>query len=165
MSFLAFAAPKIITAPIFHSWRCKTVKKVAALVLSLILVLTASGCSSVKFSTPTAYEDLSGSSEVTVSIKDQSLTDTGLILLIQNHTEEELSYDMVYTIEHKKDGSWYSMDGEHIFNALAAILKPGDTNEFEVTWEGKLPKGIYRVVKPVVTSQGDTALAVEFEVQ
>ena len=87
MSFLAFAAPKIITAPIFHSWRCKTVKKVAAFVLSLILVLTASGCSSVKFSTPTAYEDLSGSSEVTVSIKDQSLTDTGLILLIQNHTE------------------------------------------------------------------------------
>nr|WP_317413278.1 immunoglobulin-like domain-containing protein [uncultured Solibaculum sp.] len=140
-------------------------KKIAALALTLVIVLAVSGCNLVKFSTPTAYEKVNETSEVTISIQDQSLTDTGLTLLIQSNVEEELSYGTDYTIEQNKDGSWYSMDGEQVFNSLAAILKPGDTNEFDVTWEKKLPKGAYRVVKPVNTSQGATPLAAEFEVR
>ena len=140
-------------------------KKTAVLALTLLVVLVVAGCRSVKFSTPTAYENVNGTSEVTVSIKEQSLTDTGLTLLIQNNTQQQLSYDMTYTIEQKRDGSWYSMDGQQVFHSLAAILKPEDTNEFDVTWEKKLPMGTYRVIKPVSTSQGDTPLAIEFEVQ
>lgn len=140
-------------------------KKIAVLALTLVIVLTVAGCNSVTFSTPSAYENVNETSEVMISVKGQSLTDTGLTLLIQNNAGEELSYGMEYTIEQNKDGSWYSMDSEQSFNSLAAILKPGDTNEFEVTWEKKLPKGAYRVVKPVNTSQGSTPLSVEFEVR
>lgn len=141
------------------------VKKWAALAAGILFLISLVGCSSQKFSNETELNEISSTKEISLSVKEQSLTDTGLILLIENHTDKECSYGMEYTVEQKRGDKWYSSDEEKIVESLAALLRPNETNEFSVTWKEKLPPGTYRVVKPVNTSKGNENLAVEFTVQ
>ena len=140
-------------------------KKCAALAAGILFLISLVGCNSQKFTNKTVFNEISSTKEISLSVKEQSLTDTGLILLIENHTNKEYSYGMEYTIEQKRGDKWYSFDEEKIVESLAALLKPNETNEFSVTWKEKLPPGTNRVVKPVNTSKGNENLAAEFTVQ
>ena len=61
--------------------------------------------------------------EVSLEIKNDSIDNSGLVLLISNKTNTDLTYDSTYYIEQKKNGVWYSSDNEQYFNALAILLK------------------------------------------
>lgn len=138
--------------------------KKCAVLLPLFVIILFTACSSMTFSNESPHQDLPVTGEVTISIKEDSVSDTSLILVIKNNTAKELSYDMTYTLERKKDNTWYSLDQDMAFNALAAILKPNAINEFPVSWDAKLSKGVYRIVKPVVTENGICPVAAEFSV-
>ena len=116
------------------------------------------------FSNKSQHVDLPATSEVAIAIKEDSIGDTSLTLLIENNTSKELSYDMTYALEQKKDDVWYSWDTDMAFNALAAILKPNTVNEFQVTWNAKLSKGQYRIVKPVAITDGIRYMDAEFSI-
>ena len=131
-----------------------------------IALIALAGCREPSFSQPTVHDNPpSSSSEVSLSVKEGSLSDQGLTLLIANSTGREFTYGMEYTVEQYRDGAWYAMGGERIVPDIAAVLMPQDTNEFSVTWEAALPEGTYRVVKPVCTSQGIQDLAAQFTVE
>lgn len=130
-------------------------KKCAALAAGILFLISLVGCNSQKFTNKTVFNEISSTKEISLSVKEQSLTDTGLILLIENHTNKEYSYGMEYTIEQKRGDKWYSFDEEKIVESLAALLKPNETNEFSVTWKEKLPPGTYRVGKACQYQQGE----------
>lgn len=133
--------------------------------LAGLAMLTLAGCGTARFTQPSALEQPLSSDEVTLAVKEDSLSDGGLVLEITSHVDRELTYGMDYTIEQYRDGAWYAMGGDRIIPSIAAILMPGETNEFSVTWDKALSQGRYRVVKPVNTSQGTQDLAVEFAVK
>lgn len=102
--------------------------------------------------------------EVSLEIRNESIDNSGLVLLISNKTNTDLSYDSTYYIEQKKNGVWYSSDNEPYFNALAILLESKATNEFEVDFEITLPQGEYRIIKPINVSTGSIPLMVDFKI-
>ena len=104
---------------------------------------------------------LSATSDIALAVKEDSITDTGLILLITNETSHAFSFGCEYDLEVKKDDRWRQLEIKMAIPAIGLILGegPGNTNEFYVHWnKGDLSEGEYRVVKEI----GPYTLAAEF---
>lgn len=138
-------------------------RKLKTWILFVTFAFLFVGCASTHFTKESSFNQPSNLTDITISVKENSITDTSLVLLIKNNTSNEYSYDMSYYIEQKRNDEWFAEKDDRVFNALAAILKPNATDEFHVTWEKKLPKGTYRVIKPVV-AQTAGVTSVEFTV-
>ena len=72
--------------------------------------------------------------DVTLSIKEGTLTKTGATLILTNNSEKNFSYGEPYEIEVKKDDVWHK------------------SVEIELDWEegyGVLPSGTYRIIKDI----------------
>ena len=131
-------------------------KRIAAVLLSVIMLLCLSGCGrSVEF---TARSVIDPSDTIILAFKDgtNKLTNEGHTIIITNNTEYIYCYGTEYWLEGKKDGEWYELKrvkGEKDFAWTAILLEvgAGESKEMQVSWDvlyGKLPKGEYRIVKP-----------------
>ena len=49
-------------------------------------------------------------------------------------------------------------------NDIAVLLPPGKTQDFAVTWEKPLPKGEYRIIKPIWDGEQTSRYAINFNV-
>lgn len=132
--------------------------------LCVLVALSFAGCWAVEKETTEFVKSntiLSATSDITLAVKEESITDTGLILLITNKSSDVFSYDYDYKLEVKKDGQWYRLKIPIAVPSIAAILNegPGNTHEFHVYWnKGDVSEGEYRIVKGV----GKYTLAAEF---
>ena len=135
-------------------------KKTAGLLLVFVLLI-ASSCTKQPESAFVA-EQLNTTQEIVARIREDSLSRQGLVLVFTNQTDRELTMDMTYALEQEKDGTWYLLNGEESFPALAQILPAHDSAEFLVRFEKSLTPGSYRIVKPVWDSAGEAYLAQTF---
>lgn len=97
-----------------------------------------------------SYDDL------TVSIKEDSVTASGLTLVFHNSGDKEYHYGSYYHLDRKEDSSWvrlpYEYDGEGEIGwteEAYPVMKDTDSI-WEVNWEwlySKLTAGEYRIVK------------------
>lgn len=134
-------------------------KRIVIVAGALLLALGLAGCGTARFSHPTERAPLAAAAEVSMAVEEGSLTESGLTLLITNATAREMTYGMEFSLERKRGDAWYAMDeDDRAFADLAAILAPGETNRFSVTWEGTLPAGEYRVVKTIWLGDGEERL-------
>lgn len=140
-------------------------KKLCLIVALCICVMLFAACDSATFSQASPYDDILPSEEITLSLKEGSLKETGAVLLLENHTQEQMTYDHVFALEQQRDGNWYSFDQEMEFDALGILLEPQETHELSVDWGVKLPKGNYRIVKSVTAAGEGRSLAAEFTVE
>lgn len=113
-------------------------------------------------------------SDVSLMIKDGTLTNKSATLILQNNSDKNVQYGEEYTIEIKKHGEWYKMkSGERWFNMIAFLLGAGESKEIEVNLEygyGKLKKGTYRIIKSMDYDYEDGKyetfnIAVEFTIE
>ena len=142
---------------------CFLKKKYTLLILLLSLFIFVS-CSNENKELDMS-EDINITSDVTISVKENSISNQGLTLLIANETEKDCSYDVTYKLELKQDDGWLGLNNEQVFSGNVWVLNAASTNEFPVTWEHELKKNReYRIVKPVVTSDGIQYLFVEFTI-
>lgn len=139
-------------------------KKAICFTLCLLNFFLISGCNSMNFSKKSTKTETYVNDEVSLEIKNDSIDNSGLVLLISNKTNTDLTYDSTYYIEQKKNGVWYSSDNEQYFNALAILLESKATNEFEVDFETTLPQGEYRIIKSINVSTGSIPLMVDFKI-
>jgi hypothetical protein len=91
---------------------------------------------------------------VNLRVKEESLTDSRVTLILENHTDKTYIYGAGYSIEYEKDGIWYEMIpiNDMAFISIGYILKPNELKEITVDWEyhyGKLTSGKYRIIKGV----------------
>lgn len=83
---------------------------------------------------------------ITMSIKD--LSDTGLTLMIENHTENRYSYGEAFNIEYKKDGKWINVEEmSYVFTSIGYTLTENQISERKCSWKIKLSSGEYRITK------------------
>ncbi len=101
---------------------------------------------------------------VSLSLVPQSLNKKSLKLKITNNLQEQITYGEDYYIEIKKNGKWYELNYDKMFNDLAIIQNPNTTAEgnFSVYFPNNLKVGHYRVVKPFMSPNVNCAL--EFEI-
>lgn len=96
--------------------------------------------------------------EVTLFVKENTLTTTGATLILKNDSDVDVQYGNPYEMEIKKDGEWHKINVELNFTLPAFILKSKETKEFELNWEngyGKLASGDYRIIKSIDTEKED----------
>lgn len=89
---------------------------------------------------------------VSLSIKENTLTNTGATLVLKNDSDVDVQYGNPYEIEIKKDREWHKINVELNFTLPAYLLNSKETKEIEFNWEngyGKLAAGDYRIIKSI----------------
>ena len=90
--------------------------------------------------------------DVTMIIKDGTLTNNGATLILTNNSDKNFQYGTPYEIEIKKDGEWHKINVELNFTMPVFQLSARENKEIEINWEngyGKLAKGTYRIIKGI----------------
>lgn len=110
---------------------------------------------------PTKYETVNNFDGVTMTIKEGTVSSSGLTVKFNNNSQNQCIYGEHYSLEQKIDSHWYQVPvvikGEYGFNDIGYELTPGNERELAVDWKwlyGSLEKGEYRIVKDVVDFMG-----------
>jgi len=105
----------------------------------------------------TEYETVNNLEGVTMTVKEGTVSSTGLTLTLENNSEKQCIYGEYFVLEKKLDGKWYevpvAIEGNYGFDAIGYELNPGDRREWTVNWEwlyGSLEAGEYRIVKDIL---------------
>ena len=119
---------------------------------------------------PKEIKNLNLAENITMKVKEGSLTNTGATVIITDLSGDE-SVDLInrkFKIDYKKNDKWYRLESK-IKNEVTVmttdnVMENGDnTYTQEINWEryyGKLDKGHYRIVKEVKTN---LYIAIEFD--
>lgn len=144
----------------------KRVVIVVGVLVLLIVILALIICFK-----PREIKNLNLAENITMEIKDGSLTNTGATVIITDLSGDE-NVDLInrkFKIDYKKNDKWYRLESK-IKNEVTVmttdnVMENGDnTYTQEINWEkyyGKLDKGHYRIVKEV---KADLYIVAEFDI-
>ena len=129
-------------------------KKIFTILLCVVMVLGITGCRSLKneFEVGNKSDIKISQGDVSMSIKDGTLKNTGATLILTNNSDKEFQYGNPYKMEIKQNGEWHEINVEINFNLPAFSLKSKESKEIELNWEngyGKLTSGTYRIIKEI----------------
>lgn len=91
---------------------------------------------------------------VSMVIKDETLTKTGMVVVITDNNKIHYSYGMPFRLDVKRDGNWeiLKITGNGAFNLMAYGVDKNNQLELNQNWYhiyGELKNGDYRLVKDV----------------
>lgn len=120
---------------------------------------------------PKEIKNLNLAENITMKIKEGSLTNTGATVIITNLSSDE-NVNLInseFKIDYKKNEKWYRLESKikhevTVMTGENVVDNKDNTYTQEINWEryyGKLDKGHYRIVKEVKT---DLYIAVEFDI-
>lgn len=119
----------------------------------LMLVLTA--CKGSKKETD--YETVNNFEGVTMTVKEETVSSTGLTVIFENNSDKQGVYGDFFMLEKESNGQWYEVPvriaGNYGFDDIGYDLFPSDIQEWPVDWEwlyGTLDSGTYRIVKDML---------------
>lgn len=128
------------------------------IIFSMILLLAcATGCSEEREENMNAMQE----KEAVVNVQEDSIRNTGLVLIIKNETDDcAFQFDNAYSLEKFIDGHWDAVEQirDIAVTAITYMVLPGEEIEHTVKWEnryGSLPTGEYRLVKRIEIVQDD----------
>ena len=145
-------------------------KKRVIIVLGVLVLLIVILALIIYFK-PREIKNINLAENITMKIKDGSLTNTGATVIIADLSGDE-NVDLInrkFKIDYKKNDKWYRLESK-IKNEVTVmttdnVMENGDnTYTQEINWEryyGKLDKGHYRIVKEVKTN---LYIAAEFDI-
>lgn len=145
-------------------------KKRVVIVVSVLVVFVSLLALLICFK-PKEIKNLNLAENITMKIKEGSLTNTGATVIITDLSGDE-NVDLIngkFKIDYKKNDKWYRLESK-IKNEVTVMttdnaMENGDnTYTQEINWEkyyGKLDKGHYRIVKEVKTN---IYIAAEFDI-
>ena len=116
------------------------------------------------------YNDLEG---VSMSIKEGTLTNKGVTVIITDTSNRDNIYGTPYRIDKYIDGGYKKLDTiieDYAWTMQGYSVDENKTLEFKVNWEnlyGKLKKGKYRIVKDTSYAGEGTEhyITAEFEIK
>lgn len=114
------------------------------------MILGITGCSSSKIGKKSDIKI--SQSDVSLTIKDETLTNTSATLILKNNSDKKVEYGEDYKIEIKKSGEWHKINVDQWFDLPATEVDVGESKEINLNWKdvyGKLKKGTYRIVKDI----------------
>lgn len=129
-------------------------KTIFTILICGFMILGLTGCENSKneFDIGNKSDVQISQNDVSLSIKDGTLKNTGATLVLTNNSDKDFHYGNPYKIEIKKDGEWHKINVQLDFTLPAFGLKAKETKEIELDWEhgyGKLASGTYRIIKSI----------------
>lgn len=150
-------------------------KMVFVILLCGVLILTMTGCVKTKNKLDIGNKSniKALKNDVIMTIKDGTLTNKSVTLVLINNSDKKIQYGSSYEIEIKKNDEWHKINAELNFTLQLFILESKKKNEFKLNFEegyGKLPSGTYRVIKKIDKEKEDGLfdsfyLAAEFTIK
>ena len=136
-------------------------KKLIAILLSLVCILGLVGCSQ-----ETTYQ----STEIpNVSIRILNVSSSGATIIIKDTNDKPFVYGEWYKIEKESNGKWYEVKtiiDDYGFEDIGYLIEENSKNKeitLNVDWKwlyGELPTGQYRLLKQV----DNKYISVEFDI-
>ncbi len=142
--------------------------------LIIIVILGCIGCSLIKnkFEIGKKSDVEISQNDVLLSLKEGSLSNTGVTVIIKNNSDKFLYFDEEYEIEIKQDDDWYKINAVLDFTEPLWELAPSESKELKVFWKngyGKLASGQYRIIKKVFLKGEDQTIkfnvSIEFNIK
>ena len=135
-------------------------KMVFVILLCGVLILTMTGCVKTKNKLDIGNKSniKALKNDVMMTIKDGTLTNKSVTLILTNNSDRKIQYGSPYEIEIKKNDEWHKINAKLNFTLQLFILESKKKNEFELNFEdgyGKLPPGTYRVIKKIDKEKED----------
>lgn len=129
-------------------------RTILTIVLCGVMFLGITGCGNSKneFDVGNKSDIQISQSDISLSVKDDTLKNTGVTLILKNDSNKLLRYDEVYKIEIKQNNEWHKINVELYFNEPLWGVEQNKSQELELKWEGsygRLAKGEYRIIKEV----------------
>lgn len=112
--------------------------------------------------------------EVIMQLKENTLSSTGLTMILKNQSNVDLQYGNPYSIEKYQNGYWKTVEliNDISFTLPAYGLNKNESKELSIDWErgyGKLPNGKYRIVKDFDYEENEKIVSfikfLEFEIK
>lgn len=110
---------------------------------------------------PTTYETVNNLAGVTMTVKEGTVSYTGLTVVFENNSDDQCTYGEYFLLEKKINEIWYqvpvAVDGNYGFEDIGYDLDSGDSREWEINWDwlyGSLDTGEYRIVKDILAFRG-----------
>ena len=135
-------------------------KMVFVILLCGVLILTMTGCVKTKNKLDIGNKSniKALKNDIIMTIKDGTLTNKSVTLVLINNSDKKIQYGSSYEIEIKKNDEWHKINAELNFTLQLFILESKEKNEFKLNFEdeyGKLPPGTYRVIKKIDKEKED----------
>ena len=129
-------------------------KTILTILLCGILVLGMTSCGKQKneFDIGNKSDIKISQNDVIMTIKEGTLTNKSVTLVLTNNSGKNFQYGNPYEIEINKDGEWHKINVELYFTLPIFELSAKESKEIELDWEnsyGKLAKGTYRIIKEI----------------
>ncbi|MBR7554963.1 immunoglobulin-like domain-containing protein [Allobacillus sp. GCM10007491] len=158
-------------------------KKILLYTMTFLLSVFLVGCNTGNADTtggkdkkPTQYDTVNNFEGVSMSVKESSVSPTGLTVIFENKSDEQGVYSEDFLLEEEIEGNWYEVPtivDEYGFAEPGYELPPSKTEEFAVEWEslyGNLDSGNYQIIKSMsnVREPGDYDeyyLAAQFKIE
>ena len=106
---------------------------------------------------------------VSMKVKDNTLTNTGMVVIIEDLNDEKYTYGELFHIEKKEGDKWVELTpitDDYGFNEIGYLVGDDNTLEMKQEWfniYGYLYSGKYRLVKNVYNDSEILFFSVEFE--
>ena len=135
-------------------------KTILAILVCGFIVLGLTGCGTVKNEFEVGKESTieQKTGDVTLTLKEGSLTNTGAIFILKNNGNISYGYGPAWEIEIKQDDKWHKIDVLLNFNSPSYQLSVNESKELNINWEnsyGKLASGEYRLIKHIDIEKDD----------
>ena len=137
--------------------------RITICILLFAVFIAAASCDnkSNNYGTATIYDTVNNVEGLTLDIKENTVSESGLTIIIKNETQDEYTFGSSYCVEKQIDGKWYEVP--HIienagWNAVGYSVGENGIREMELEkrWEwlyGKLSPGNYRIIKDCIYSR------------
>ena len=91
---------------------------------------------------------------VTMNIKDNTLTKSGATIIITDNNKVKYTYAEYYKLEKRIDHIWYELEprGDAVFDEMGYLVDDNNELEMNIDWSktyGNLTSGKYRIVKRI----------------
>lgn len=135
------------------------------IILCLLLALIIIGI--VFFNKEKSNLKIYQGNDITLSIKENTLTNTSATIIITDNSNKKHTYGNEFLIERKIKNTWYKLAAQETWwEPIGYEVDENNKLELPQNWEsiyGKLKKGTYRLLKKVGST--NEYIYVEFEIK
>lgn len=131
----------------------------AVIMITALCFVFISGCSEATNWEPTNYEQVNDVDGIKMTVKEGTVSSTGLTAVIENNSGIDCAYSEAFLLKKKIRENWYKVpviNENYGFDDIGYILTPGESMEWNVDWGwlyGSLDAGEYRIVKIIAASK------------
>lgn len=135
-------------------------RKILTILIGGMMLIALTGCNNKNEFEVGEQSDIKiVKNDIFLSIKEDTLKNTGVTLILKNNSNDKVQYGEPYEIEIKQNGVWHKIDVQIDFIMPIYDLDAKESTEIEIDWAneyGKLAKGEYRIIKSINVEKEET---------